>query len=33
MVALNSFMMLGVSVILGSMASYFGSSEISLWIC
>nr|AIM52417.1 NADH dehydrogenase subunit 5 [Crassostrea sikamea] len=33
MVALNSFMMLGLSVILGSMASYFGSSETSLWIC
>lgn len=33
MVVLNLFMMLGVSVIFGFMVSYFGFSEISLWIC
>nr|UBR43051.1 NADH dehydrogenase subunit 5 [Magallana bilineata] len=33
MVVLNSFMLLGFSVILGISASYFGSNEVVMWIC
>lgn len=33
MVVLNSFIILGLRAILGSIASYFGSNEIILWFC
>nr|YP_004300530.1 NADH dehydrogenase subunit 5 [Crassostrea nippona]ADE18728.1 NADH dehydrogenase subunit 5 [Crassostrea nippona] len=33
MVVLNSFMMLSLSFILGFIASYFSSHEMSLWLC